>query len=224
MSTRHQVLGMLLDGPAHPYQVADRLKKRLGPAWEINTGNLSNMIRSLEEDGLIRFVGFDERDRRRKVFEITTDGVVEIGRWWHDRGVPDTQAFRETLLLKVALAGPNALEDTLALCKACERDCLRRINEVAERRSQIAATEGPRTLADDVVLRLSLSADIYVLEGNLKLAQHAQRVIRWMLSEAAVWPGTRTVLVSYSDTAMPASPQPTGSSGLSFGEEPDELR
>jgi DNA-binding PadR family transcriptional regulator len=190
MSARHAILGMLLDGPAHPYQIGDRLKTRLGPSWEINTGHLSNTIRGLEKDGLVTFVGFDERDQRRKVFRITQQGVAEVKRWWFDIDVPETQAFRQTLLLKIALAGPEALEDALRLCKQYEQASLSRINDLSRRKNEVAPIHGTRTLADNVVLSLSLSADIYELETNLELSRHAQKVIRWLLTEA-VWPGTR---------------------------------
>jgi DNA-binding PadR family transcriptional regulator len=190
MSAKHAVLGMLLDGPGHQYGLAARLRQRLGPGGEINSGHLSKTIRVLEQDGLIRFVGFDVRDRRRKIFEITQGGVAEIERWWSDRAVPDAQSFRQTLLLKVALAGPDGLEEALSLCAEYEHACLERINEISRLRKRVETIDGPMTLADDVVLDFSLSADISVLKADLEVTRHAQKVIRWLLTDA-VWPGTR---------------------------------
>ena len=37
MSSKHALLGLLLDRPAYPYQLADRMQQRLGPSWKVLT-------------------------------------------------------------------------------------------------------------------------------------------------------------------------------------------
>lgn len=65
MSTKHALLGLLIEGSSYPYQLADRLKERLGPAWELSSGQVYNTIRKMEEEELIEPVADGSGDRKR---------------------------------------------------------------------------------------------------------------------------------------------------------------
>jgi DNA-binding PadR family transcriptional regulator len=47
------VLGLLLDGPAHGYDVQQRLHEGLGPVWRIAWSQLYNVLHGLEERGWV---------------------------------------------------------------------------------------------------------------------------------------------------------------------------
>src|SRR5271155_1044569 len=100
MSAKHALLGLLLDRSAYPYELADRLQQRLGPAWNVNSGQLYQTIHRLESDGLIERVDGVVGDRNfRHVFAITDDGVAEFERWFdRESGV---RLARRPLLVKI---------------------------------------------------------------------------------------------------------------------------
>jgi DNA-binding PadR family transcriptional regulator len=187
MSARHALLGLLLDRPGYPYQLADRLQRRLGPAWEVNSGQLYQTVKALERDGLIervRGAAGDHEDRH--VFAITDEGVQEFERWFDK--APDTVRLpRRPLLVKITFAGPRRLQDALTKVDTYERECARRLAETARLREELPADE-PLLRADHLLLRLNLSTDIFQLEGELRWARQAREMLTWLADSEALWP------------------------------------
>lgn len=196
MAAKHALLGLLLDRPAYPYQLADRLQQRLGPAWQINSGHLSQTIKQMAQDGLIERVdsGVERDDDSRKkkhrhVYVITPRGVDEFERWFGDTTML-IPLSREPLLVKITFAGPDRLKGMLEQIEANERNCASRLSELTRARDQ-SAIEGPRIRADQVLLRLSLDFDIIQLEGGLRWLRHAREMISSLLTREAIWPSTQ---------------------------------
>lgn len=190
MSAKHALLGLLLDRPAYPYELADRMLQRLGPAWAVNSGQLYQTIKRLEADGLIERVDRTGGARDdRHVFSITDDGVAEFTRWFDETAV-HVRLSRRPLLVQITFAGPERLKDALAKIDAYEFECVGQLNELSRAREGITA-DGPLVRADHLLLRLNLAADITQLEGELKWARHAREMVSWLLARDAVWPSTR---------------------------------
>jgi DNA-binding PadR family transcriptional regulator len=186
MSARHAVLGLLQQRPAHPYELGDRLQGRLGPAWAINSGQLSQTIKGLERDGLIEHVARGRGDT--KVFAITENGAKELDRWWEEDEAPDIRLLRRSLQLKLALlSGPGQLREALGQIERYERRCAERIKTIFETRDKVPR-DGIHVHAEHMVLRLSLSGDVYQLEAELRWARHAHETVSWLLEREAVWP------------------------------------
>lgn len=187
MSAKHALLGLLRHKPAYRYQLGDRLHERLGPAWKINSGQLYQTIGRLEDDGLIeRIDGAAEEQGERHVFAITLAGAEEFERWF-DGTMSAARLLRRPLLVKITLAGPDRLKDTLAEIDAYERDCTTVLKEHLRLRDAIPLS-GMRVRADHELLRLNLSAEITQLEGELGWARHARERICWLLGQDAIWP------------------------------------
>jgi DNA-binding PadR family transcriptional regulator len=186
MSAKHALLGLLLDRPAYPYQLANRLQGRLGPTWQINSGQLYQTIDRMERDGLIERVdgAVDDQDDRH-VFAITDSGVEEFERWFGS-AANGVRLSRRPLLVKITLAGPRRLKDALEQIDAYELECVLRLQELSRMRE--TNPEGPQVRADYVLLRLNLSADISQLEGELQWARHAREMVSWLLTQNAIWP------------------------------------
>lgn len=186
MSAKHALLGLLLQRSSYPYELGDRLRQRLGPAWAVNSGQLYQTIERLEEDGLIERV--DPRaqgPKDRHVFKATTDGAEEFERWFAaDTRV--TRLSRRPLTVKLTLAGPARLSDALEQIAAYELQCAQRLTELS-RLHESVAVQGPRVRADHVLLRLNLSADIFALEAELRWARHAHEMISWLAGRDAIW-------------------------------------
>lgn len=189
MSARHALLGLLLDRPAYPYELANRLQERLGPAWRINSGQISQTIKAMEQEGLIEPVdgaSADTRDRRR-VVAITESGGKEFERWFAEIA-HEVRLSRTPLLIKLTLAGgPERLKDALEQIDAYELD---RVGELSElmRLKEESQLGGRQVRADHVLFRLNLNASIIQVEGELKFARHARETVCSLLAQDAVWP------------------------------------
>ena len=190
MSAKHALLGLLLHRSAYPYELADRLERRLGPAWAVNSGQLYQTMNRLEQDGLIERVD-DEPGTRddRHVFAITRDGVEEFERWFE--GVTGRARLnRRPLLVKITLAGPERLKDALEQIDSYERDCAVQLKELAGRRETVGADEA-LVRADHVLLRLNLSADNFQPGGGAQMGTQARETVTWLLEQDVVWPSNR---------------------------------
>jgi DNA-binding PadR family transcriptional regulator len=190
MSAKHALLGLLLDRSAYPYELADRLQRRLGPAWAVNSGQLYQTVARLEQEGLIeRVAGSGGTREDRHVFAITEAGVAEFERWF-EQTTGGARLSRRPLLVKITLAGAERQREVLRQIDLYELDCAQRLKELSSMREAIAL-EKARLRADHVLLRLNLSADIFQLEGELRWAHHARETVSWLLEQEALWPSGR---------------------------------
>jgi DNA-binding PadR family transcriptional regulator len=190
MSAKHALLGLLLEGPAYPYELGDRLQQRLGPAWEVKSGQLYQLVKGLEKDELIARVQHARPDREdRHVFAITDDGITEFERWF-DETANRVRLCRRPLLVQITFAGQGRLRNALAKVDSYELECAERLKEIARLREALPA-DGRLIRADHLLLRLNLSADVYQLEGELRWARHAREMLSWLANREAVWPADR---------------------------------
>jgi DNA-binding PadR family transcriptional regulator len=190
VSAKHALLGLLIHRPAYRYQLGDRLHERLGPAWKINSGQLYQTIERLEGAGLIKRVDqASDEQQERHVFAVTVRGAEEFERWF-DGTVSRARLLRRPLLVKITLAGPERLRDTLKEIDAYEQNCAACLREHLRLREAIPLG-GLRVRADHEMLRLNLSADIMQLEGELGWARHARERISWLLKQDAIWPSAQ---------------------------------
>jgi DNA-binding PadR family transcriptional regulator len=191
MSTKHALLGLLLEGPSYPYQLADRLKERIGPAWAVGSGQVYNTISQMENDGLIEPVGSNMtgQDKRRRFFSITDGGEREFEGWLETISGA-VRLRRRPELLKITLAGPERLDTALRHIDAYEESCMRRLNEFREARD-LVPHRPTRVRADHLLLRLNLSFDISMLESELQHAREARETLLWLHAQPdAIWPST----------------------------------
>ena len=83
MSAKHALLGFLLQRSSYPYELGDRLEQRLGPAYKVNSGQLSQIVKRMEADGLIERVDPDAQGpKERHVFKATARGAEDFERWF----------------------------------------------------------------------------------------------------------------------------------------------
>ena len=188
MSAKHALLGLLRTKPAYPYELADRLQARLGPAFAINSGQLYQTIKRLELDGQIEPVdGHPGRQADRHVFAITPGGEEEWTRWFESE--PEgARLFRRPLMVKISLADPDHFTDALQQIEGYENDCIDRLNELLARWDEAVPVEGLGVRAEQVLLRLGLSGDVIQLRGELEWAKLARETVASLLEREAVWP------------------------------------
>jgi len=81
---RTALLGELVEGPGHGYELMQRLEDKSGGAWRPSPGSVYPTLQMLEDEGLVRSV---ERDDK-KVYEITDAGRTEFARRAEEAGGP----------------------------------------------------------------------------------------------------------------------------------------
>jgi DNA-binding PadR family transcriptional regulator len=190
VSAKHALLGLLLHKPAYRYQLGDRLQKRLGPAWKINSGQLYQTIKQLATDGLIERVdGAPDDQDEKHVFAITAAGAEEFERWFEE-GASGTRLLRRPLLVKITLAGPERLESALDQIDAYEQECAARLKELSREREEIPVG-GLQVRADHELLRFALSGDVSYVEGELKYSRYMHERVSWLKNQDVIWPSTR---------------------------------
>lgn len=188
MAAKHVLLGLLLDRPAYPYQLADRMQQRLGPSWKVRSGPLYQAVGGLERDGLIERVENVPTVRGdRHVYSITERGVEEFERWFEQ--TPDTVRLSRPLLVKITFAGPDRLARAMSKVDQYERECAERLTATAAICETLPGMDGELLRADHLLLRLNLASDIYALEGELRWAQDARELLALLSQrERTVWP------------------------------------
>jgi PadR family transcriptional regulator AphA len=82
LPTDYGVLGLLLDGPAHGYDLQQRLRAGLGPIWRLAWSQLYSVLRSLEQRGWIRgSTGHASGGPPRHTYAVTTSGRKAFFEW-----------------------------------------------------------------------------------------------------------------------------------------------
>jgi DNA-binding PadR family transcriptional regulator len=75
------VLAVLREGEVHGYELAETLGALL-PDETVDLGNLYRLLRSLEDEGLVRSRWRDDLPgRTKRTYELTADGEALLGVW-----------------------------------------------------------------------------------------------------------------------------------------------
>jgi len=73
------ILGVLLSGPKHGYQLALEIEELSDGAFRFNHGTLYPILHKLEKDGFIKGIWDEEAPRRkRKVYSLTSAGRRQV--------------------------------------------------------------------------------------------------------------------------------------------------
>lgn len=95
---RRALLGALEDGPAHGYELINRLEERSGGVWRPSPGSVYPTLQMLEDEGLVR----SEERQAKRVYELTEAGravaaersPAGVGPGGHEHGGPGRHGFR----------------------------------------------------------------------------------------------------------------------------------
>lgn len=121
--TRYAILGLLARKPSHGYELANRFGEFFGPGWEINTGQISEILRTLREMGWAECLPSHQGKRELKIHRITHAGNQALTDW-HAEPCAGTLSQRETFYLKLALARPQDAPHLLQSIALREQACV----------------------------------------------------------------------------------------------------
>jgi DNA-binding PadR family transcriptional regulator len=126
LSTRHVVLGLLVERPGYGYDLQQRIEARLG-FLGLSESAVYKILERLEGEGWIeetgqRRIGVTRRGAPRVMYRATPLGRERFKQWM---ATPCARAvLRDELQAKLNVADPDDLPDLLALAEAQAAACL----------------------------------------------------------------------------------------------------
>jgi DNA-binding PadR family transcriptional regulator len=182
------LLGLILQQPGHGYDLANRLNRRLGPAWQIEAKGLYPMLQQLERAGLVlsEAISCNGPTGRRVVYYPTERAQGALTEWMAASAA--TEPVRVELQAKLAVARSEDAPRLLAALDYHERECLALLSASSEEfpraRSWAALAMGLTRAA--ALIRLQAELDWVVLARQAIAEFAAART-------ASDGPGTRQV-------------------------------
>lgn len=104
MTVKDILLGLLLNRPAHGYELLRLMQSVLGEPWAINPGQAYSTLSRLERDGLV--VQKDSvrgHETGRTTYRLTRRGEAELQSWYR-RPVSRADRLRDEVHVKLALS------------------------------------------------------------------------------------------------------------------------
>jgi DNA-binding PadR family transcriptional regulator len=164
------LLGLLVQHPGHGYDLALRLHRRLGPAWQIEAKGLYPMLQQLERAGLVSSekVACLGPTRGRVIYSPTERAQQALTEWM--RAGRSTEPLRVELHAKLAVARREDVPLLLRALDDYERDCLKLLSASAERFPQAGSLTA-------LAMNLTRSAALMRLRSELEWIALARREI-----------------------------------------------
>ncbi|MFT4215205.1 MAG: PadR family transcriptional regulator [Microbacterium sp.] len=183
MSVRQSLLAILDQGPCYGYQLRAEFDRRTGSTWPLNVGQIYNTLDRLERDGL---VAKGDVDAQGHVYWQITDAGSAAVRTWLAEPVERTQATRDELAIKLAVAATLPGVDVAAVIQTQRAASLRQLQELNRAKYAGANPDGPEELAWSLVIDsmiFAAEAEIRWLDHTeQRLAQHPQHALVLELS------------------------------------------
>jgi len=162
MSIKFAVLGLIAEEPRHGYAVRAEFEARLGDFWELNYGQVYQVLTALEQEGLI--AGSDERVGRRPtrtVYTVSPKGREALRRWL-EQPLSRKQPFRDEFYVRLLFAGQADPKLVPVMLEAQMRRCNERLAELLDQRDTHASPADPQRLFRQAAI-LHAEADLKAL-------------------------------------------------------------
>jgi DNA-binding PadR family transcriptional regulator len=161
LSTKHAVLGLMIDRPSYGYGLQQQIADRLG-FLGLAESAVYKTIERLEEDGWVEEVGEKQVGRTRRgaprvLYRATPVGIEQFRRWMAEPS--DRAVLRDELQTKLALSDPADLPQLLALAEEQAQECLAELTQLSRPSLAQAATptvawsSATRMMVDDFKAR-----------------------------------------------------------------------
>jgi len=176
MSIKHALMGLLVAGPQHGYELKASLENELVPLSPLNFGQVYSTLDRLERDGLVthQLVSQEERPDK-KVFSLTANGRRELRDWLGSASALSLDLRNETflkLILARSLQGQVGVPSPAGVVRVERKASFERLHEVAQARFR-AQEQGA---SPEVVLLLDLAS--FRLEAFVKWLDRCEEVLR----------------------------------------------
>jgi DNA-binding PadR family transcriptional regulator len=167
VSIRQSLLAILDQGPCYGYQLRGEFDRRTGSTWPLNVGQIYNTLDRLERDNL---VAKGDTDSEGHVYYAITDaGHEEVARWL-DSPVIRTQATRDELAIKLAVAVTLPGVNISEVIQVQRSASLRTLQELTRTKN---ATSEPES-AEELAWMLVVDSMIFAAEAEVRWLDHSE--------------------------------------------------
>jgi DNA-binding PadR family transcriptional regulator len=167
MPLHHAVLALLVDKPAHGYELKSSFEQAVGDQWGgLNIGHLYQILDRLSRDGLIE----SERQPQpvkpdRVVHHLTPAGRAELDRWLSEPSAR-LRGYRDDFFLKLMAAVQAGDQETLdGVLRRQRAHLLRELHSLAKARQQ----------APSAVIELLITAAELHIRADLGVVDAAEK-------------------------------------------------
>lgn len=134
-STKYAILGALMQGPKHGYEILRFLESYLDSTWRISSSQLYLLLKKLEAEALLRSdVEIQEKRPSKRVFVLTPSGRKVFLEWMH-RPAAHVRDLRIEFLARLFFFNFLSLEGGTRLIEA-QIEMLARIREKIKQKEE----------------------------------------------------------------------------------------
>ena len=128
LSPQQAVLGLLMRGPMHGYELYQKYASELGPIWRAGRSQVYAILKQLAEAGqVVAQTEFQESRPARRVYHLTPDGRQAFLDWVH-QPVKEIRDIRVLFLAKLYFLRQLGLEGVDTLIEAQKAVCCERMD------------------------------------------------------------------------------------------------
>jgi DNA-binding PadR family transcriptional regulator len=135
VSIRYAVLALVAEAPSHGYAIRAAFEDRLGEFWELNYGQIYQVLTVLEQEALI--TGNDERIGKRPVrrkYSISAKGREALRRWIA-HPPPKDRPFRDDFYVRLMFAVGQGTDAVRSVIDEQIRCCRKKLALLADNRT-----------------------------------------------------------------------------------------
>ncbi len=179
MSVAHAILGLLVEGERHGYEIATTLAERIG-GGAYNTGQVHQALGLLEARGWALSRENEVLNRTRRLYRITAAGRGEFVAWL-ERPMTIQRPLRDEMVVKMSFLAEHDPERVVRILEERQREYVRRLGR-AQRAAARSRGEGTTAL----IQRLARDAFRFREEGELRWVEHCLAQLRAVLGASPV--------------------------------------
>jgi len=137
LSPRYALLGQLMRGPMHGYELHQQYEQELGQVWRAGRSQVYGLLREIEEAGQVE-VRVEQQTSRpaRKIYSLTPAGRQAF-RHWVRQPVASTRDIRVLFLAKLYFLRQLGLDGLGELIEAQQAICRERADGIARRAAEL---------------------------------------------------------------------------------------
>jgi len=170
-NTLYAILGIIAHGPSSGYDIRKQFNASLRFFWSESYGQIYPMLKQIVKEGYAEQI--DSREpRRKKLYRITPEGQRALEEWLSRPVNPIN--YRDELLLKIFIAGPQDTKAILTLLEK-ERDDLK--NNVAVLKEQEAQALKQYRNRVFPMWMMTLRYGIHSMEARLRWCEESMQVM-----------------------------------------------
>lgn len=166
---RGALLALIVQGPSHGYELANRLQRQLGPSWPILRPSLYRILRKMCREGLIVPESADEGNPAKIVYSATDLAASAVVAWM-DSPLPLGEGQLQ-LQARMVVARPEDLPRLLVALNSYER-------ELFAERAKIEVDIPARRPLRSAMMFLVREAPIQRINGELLWVDLSRQTIR----------------------------------------------